>query len=232
MRSGLKARTATQPQIRHQKLGRPIPLQAGQGSSARVRSNWKGRPPAGYSVRRCGGRQRRTRRRGRASRPPGYPLRCRPRDRVYLVFFELWHGCCEVVFEVRGYRGARDGQRDGRSCEQPGERDLIGVCAVPGGGCHEDLPACRVVPGAKGAVGDESDLMPLALDEHVVRLPLVRFRRYSPRTVRPSSALPTNPAFGDAQPAHVNMTGANPAEFFGPDDVAPLQYVEMLHHSL
>jgi hypothetical protein len=34
--------------------------------------------------------------------------------------------------------------------------------------CREDLLVCRVVPGAKGAVGDESGLVQLALGEHVV----------------------------------------------------------------
>jgi hypothetical protein len=87
---------------------------------------------------------------------------------VYLVLFGLERGRCEVVFEVRGCCGAGDRQCDGRDCEQPGEGDLAGVCAVPGGGCREDLPVCRVVPGAEGAVRDESGLVPLALGEHVM----------------------------------------------------------------
>ena len=40
------------------------------------------------------------------------------------------------------------------------------VCAVPGGGCREGLVVCRIVPGAEGAVGDESGLVLLALGEH------------------------------------------------------------------
>ena len=39
---------------------------------------------------------------------------------------------------------------------------------MPGSGCPEDLLVCRVVPGAEGAVGDESGLVQLALGEHVV----------------------------------------------------------------
>ena len=94
--------------------------------------------------------------------------RCRRGDRVYLVLFELERGRCEVVFEVRGCCGAGDGQRDGRDCEQPSEGDLAGVCAEPGSGCREDLLVCRVVPGAEGAVGNESGLVQLALGEHVM----------------------------------------------------------------
>ena len=86
---------------------------------------------------------------------------------MYLVLFELDRGRCEVGFEVRGCCGAGDGQCDGRDCEQPGEGDLAGVCAVPGGGCGE-VAVCRVVPGAEGAVGDESGLVLLAFGEHVV----------------------------------------------------------------
>ena len=88
--------------------------------------------------------------------------RCRRGDRVYLVFFELERGRCEVVFEVRGCCGAGDGQCDGRDCKQPGEGDLAGICVVPGSGCREDLLVCRVVPGAEGAVRDESGLVQLA----------------------------------------------------------------------
>jgi hypothetical protein len=87
---------------------------------------------------------------------------------VYLFLFELERGRCEVVFEVRGCCGAGNRRCDGRDCKQPGEGDLVGVCAVPGGGCREDLLVYRVVPGAEGAVGDESYLVRLALGEHVV----------------------------------------------------------------
>ena len=88
-------------------------------------------------------------------------------DRVYLVLVEVERGGCKVVFEVRACCGAGDGQCDARDREQPREGDLVGACAESRCRLREHLPVCGVDPSAKGAVGDESDLVRLALVEHV-----------------------------------------------------------------
>ena len=73
----------------------------------------------------------------------------------------------EVVFEVCACCCAGNWQRHGRNCQHPGEGNLVGVCAVPGCGRREEFLVSGVVPSAEGAVGDESDLVRLALGEHV-----------------------------------------------------------------
>jgi hypothetical protein len=95
----------------------------------------------------------------------GWADRCG--DRVYLVLVKAKRGGCKVVFEVRACCGTGDGQCDGRDREQPRERDLVGACVESGCRWREHLPVSCVVPSAKGAVGDESDLVRLALVEHV-----------------------------------------------------------------
>ena len=95
----------------------------------------------------------------------GFADRCG--DRLYLVVVKAERGGRKVVFEVRACCGSGDGQCDGRDCEQPRERGLVGACAESGRRRREHLPVCGVVPSAKGAVGDESEPVRLALVEHV-----------------------------------------------------------------
>src|SRR4051794_11936104 len=88
-------------------------------------------------------------------------------DRLCLALVEAECGSREVVFEVCACCCAGDWQGDGRNREHPGEGNLVGVCVVPGCGWREEVLISGVVPSAEGAVGDESDLVGLALGEHV-----------------------------------------------------------------
>ncbi len=88
-------------------------------------------------------------------------------DRLYFVLVETEFGGCQVVFEVCPRCGAGDWEGDGRDCEHPREGNLVGVRPVAGCGRREELPVGGIVPSTEGAVGDESDLVRLALGEHV-----------------------------------------------------------------
>jgi len=72
----------------------------------------------------------------------------------------------DIFFQVRGFRGARNGQHDWTALEKPGESDLARSSAMCLG-YVVDRAALRKATGSDWSPGDETDAVLLAIIQHV-----------------------------------------------------------------